>query len=67
MGEKSPTVIAFWNATKITMIWGLSLTVQWLRLHAPNVGGKGSIPGWETKIPHATQRSLKKKNKNMIL
>ena len=31
-----------------------SLTVQWLRVHAPNVGGMGSISGPGTKIPHAT-------------
>ena len=24
--------------------WGLPLVVQWLRLHAPHVGGLGSIP-----------------------
>ena len=27
---------------------GTSLVVQWLRLHAPNVGGPGSIPGQAT-------------------
>ncbi|TEA36103.1 hypothetical protein DBR06_SOUSAS11510010, partial [Sousa chinensis] len=26
-----------------------SLVVQWLRLHAPNAGGRGSIPGWGTR------------------
>ena len=31
-----------------------SLAVQWLRLHASAAGGVGSIPGWGTKIPHAT-------------
>ena len=29
--------------------------VQWLRLHSSTAGGAGSIPGWETNIPHATQ------------
>jgi len=33
---------------------GTSLVVQWLRLRAPNAGSTGSIPGWWTKIPHAT-------------
>ncbi|TEA36880.1 hypothetical protein DBR06_SOUSAS32310013, partial [Sousa chinensis] len=47
-----------------------SLVVQWLRLHAPNAGGLGSIPGQGTrshmsqlrvrmpqlKIPHATTK-----------
>ena len=32
---------------------GTSLAIQWLELCAPNVEGAGSIPGWETKIPHA--------------
>ena len=27
-------------------MFGLSLMVQWLRLHALNLGGLGSIPGW---------------------
>ena len=35
-----------------------SLVVQWLRLHTPNVGDKGSTPGWGTKIPHATAKSF---------
>ena len=30
-----------------------SLAVQWLRLCTSTTGGEGSIPGWETKIPHA--------------
>ena len=33
----------------------------------PNAGGLGSIPGWETKIPHAMgcgQKVEKKKKKN---
>ncbi|TEA28337.1 hypothetical protein DBR06_SOUSAS3310140, partial [Sousa chinensis] len=25
------------------------MVVQWVRLHAPNVGGPGSIPGWGTR------------------
>ena len=41
---------------------GISLVVQWLRLRASTAGGKGSIPGWGTKIPHAVQRSQKIKN-----
>ena len=39
---------------------GTSLAVQWLRLHTPNVGGTGSIPGQGTKVPHATQRGQNK-------
>ncbi|TEA28872.1 hypothetical protein DBR06_SOUSAS4010089, partial [Sousa chinensis] len=49
---------------------GTSLVVQWLRLHTPNAGSPGSIPGQGTrshmpqlrvrvpqlKIPHATTK-----------
>ena len=31
--------------------------VQWLEFHAPIAGGQGSIPGQETKIPHATTKN----------
>ena len=51
---------------------GTSLVVQWVRLHAPNAGGLGSMPGQATrsrmlqlrvrmpqlKIPHATTKIL---------
>ena len=36
--------------------------VQWLRLHASNVGGVGLISGWENKIPHAGMHCQKIKN-----
>ena len=36
-----------------------SLVAQWLRLCVYNAGGKGSIPGWGTKISHAMQHSQK--------
>ena len=32
---------------------GASMAVQQLRLHAPNAGATGSIPGWRTKFPNA--------------
>ncbi|TEA22658.1 hypothetical protein DBR06_SOUSAS14710058, partial [Sousa chinensis] len=43
-----------------------SLVVQWLRLHVPNAGGQGLIPGQgtrshmhaTTKSPHATTKRL---------
>ena len=38
---------------------GTSLVVQWLRLCACNAGDVGSIPGWGTKIPHASWCSQK--------
>ena len=36
---------------------GTSLVVQWVRLHAPNAGGRGLIPGQETRSHmHATTK-----------
>ena len=40
----------FFNASIINLVMRDFLVVQWLRLHAPNAGGLGSIPGQETKI-----------------
>ena len=37
--------------------------VQWLGLHAFTAEGQGSIPGWGTRIPQATRRGQKKKNR----
>ena len=37
--------------------------VQWLRLRASIAGDVGSIPGRGTKIPHATRRRQKRKEK----
>ena len=37
--------------------------VQWFRLSAYTAGGTGSIPGWETKIPHAMLCGQKRKNR----
>ena len=42
---------------------GPSLEVQWLRLHTSTAGGAGSISGWGTKIPYASQCGQKKKKK----
>ena len=33
---------------------GNSLVIQWLGFHASTAGDTGSIPGWGTKILHAT-------------
>ena len=45
--------------------------VQWLRLHTPNAGGLGSIPGQETRSHMSPLRvymlQLKKKRKEKIL
>ena len=32
---------------------GISLVIQWLRLHLPVQGGSGLIPCWEAKISHS--------------
>ena len=40
-----------------------SLAVQWLRLHASNVGGIDLTPNQETKIPHASEAKKTKKGK----
>ena len=52
-----------WN---IYLRAGTSLVVQWLRLHACNAGGNGSIPGWgRSHMLHA--HSTPKKNPKNIL
>ena len=45
---------------------GTPLVVQWLRLCVPNAGSISSIPGEGTKIPHASQCSLKKKTPHLL-
>ena len=41
---------------RLVGVWGrTSLAAQWLGLQASTAGGRGSIPGLGTKIPHATQ------------
>jgi len=42
---------------------GTSLAVHWLRLHTSTAGGMGSIPGWGTKILHATRKTWPKKKR----
>ena len=41
--------------------WWNSLVVQWLRLDASTAGGISSIPGWGTKILHASRFGKKEK------
>ena len=52
---------------KNKLIQGTSLVVQWLRLCTSTAGAVGSIPGQETKIPHAARHSQKKKKKNLFM
>ena len=54
------TVAKIWKQLKsplsdewIKKVWGTSLVVQWLRLHAFTAAGSGSILGQGTKISHA--------------
>ena len=42
-----------------------SLLAQWLRLCAPSAGAWVSIPDWGTKIPSASRRSQKEKEKTL--
>ena len=46
---------------------GTSLAVQWLRLHASNARGKGSIPGRGTKTPRVARRGQEKKRKKKFI
>ena len=43
------TLSCFANGNKNWYTSGISLVVQWLRLHAPKAGGPGSIPGQRTR------------------
>ena len=40
------------NSTLKKIPAGTSVAIQWLRLHVPNAGGTGLIPGQGTEIPH---------------
>ena len=43
---------------KNTVLMGTSSVVQWVRLHAPNTGSPGSIPGWGIRsCMHAATKS----------
>ena len=63
---KNGNIIKGDQLNKSICILRTSLAVKWLRLYATTTGGEGSIPGWETKIPHAMQHGQKtlKKERN---
>ena len=42
-------LILQFNTLPLKTCLGTSLVVQWVRLHAPNAGGLGLIPGGETR------------------
>ena len=46
---------------------GNSLAVQWLGRCAFTAEGRGSVPGWGTKIPQATQHSPRPPQKIYIV
>ena len=53
--------IVYWEPTlhgvQNRRVTGTSLVVQWLRLHAPNAGGMGLIPGrGRSHMPHGTAK-----------
>ena len=54
-----------WERTYLDNSLGTSLAVQWLRLQAPNARDTGLIPGWGTKILHATWFGQKKKKRTL--
>ena len=47
-------------------IFGTSLVVQWLTLHASTAGGMGSLLGSGVEFPHATRCGQKIKKKFLI-
>ena len=48
-------------------LWGTFLAIQWLRLQDSTAGSMGLIPGWETKILHASSVHAEKEGKGIIL
>ena len=57
--KRSPKVLRR-NLPSRGQVTRTPLVVQWLKLHSPNAGDTGSIPGQGTKIPHATWCGVKK-------
>ena len=61
--EVLPSSLSRSGNLKMSLAWGTSLVIQWLRLDASHAGGMGSIPGGGTK-PICCGHD---KNKNNIL
>ena len=64
---KMKSVKVIKNTMKLIQL-GASLMVQWLRFHAPNAGGLGSIPGQGTRscmrqLRPSAAKLIKKKKK----
>ena len=66
-GETLTPSLKFKGVLKISVIIGISLVVQWLRLRAPSAGGPGSIPGQGTRshMPLLRVRMLQLKKKRI--
>ena len=64
--QRTVVTLASWTPIPFSLINdgpGTSLMVQWgTASHTSTAGGVGSIPGWETWIPHAVQHGQEKKN-----
>ena len=61
VNENYFNLLVFCISNRARKVLGTFLVVQWLRLHASNARGTGSIPGQGTKIPQAVQCHQKKK------
>ena len=56
----------FWHFLIKLLNRGISLAIQWLRLPISTPRGAGTIRGWGTKIPHATAKKFKNKEKKLL-
>ena len=50
----------------VIKIWGNSLAVHWLGLHASTARKPGSVPGWRIKTANHTVQQKKNKVKTLI-
>ena len=61
-GKHNFFIMILWSLFNLLKGWlkfaVSSLVVQWLRLHAPNSGGPGLIPGWGTGSQFSSVQSL---------
>ena len=50
---------------KLKIERGISLGIQWLKLHDSTAGGTASVPGWRIRshLPHGEAREKKKRKK----
>ena len=55
------------HKSRVKILFGTSVVVQWLRLHAFTTGGVDSTLGWGTKIPHAQKSFFLRREKKRVL